>query len=297
MRQESGAPRVKGTQRAQVDGTSVRRAGPCAWAGLIAGLLVVVPAGLVCAQQAAGAPSARSEDRTGEAKGLFDAGRASFDAGRYSDALDYFERSYAISGRAALLYNIGLAADRARDDDRALTSYESYLAALPDAENRDEVEKRVAALRAAIERRRAASPAPVAMPVVGSAAPEARVAITEPEPEPPEPKDASGTSTLQWAALGASGAVFITGGVLTALAISDKSTVENASDGTRLAEIESAHDRVPTLSAIGGVLLGVGAAGVAASVVWIVTGNRGDTSADAVSLRIGPGSVALRGAW
>ena len=129
------------------------------------GVLGCVVCGLLClslptlaraqAPAAASAASAPSEeDRTEEAKGLFLAGRASFDAGRYADALDYFRRSYAISQRPELLYNIGIAQDRQRDDEHALQSYEAYLAALPNAPNRAEVEKRAAAIREALQARK-----------------------------------------------------------------------------------------------------------------------------------------------
>lgn len=275
----------------------MRRPRAAVWAGLVAGFLVTVPTATVCAQGAAPAPAASSEDRTEEAKGLFNAGKAAFDAGRYPDALDYFERSYAISGRAGLLYNVALASDRARDDEKALAAYERYLAAVPDAGNREEVENRIAALRTAIERRRATAAPPTSTPAAASATPATAPAPhEEPEPEPDEPSDASRPSTLQWAALGASGAVAIVGGVLIGVALSDKSTVEDAADGTKLAEIQSAHDRVPTFSAIGSVFLGLGAAGVAATVAWIVTGGQESASTDTLSLRIGPTSVVIGGA-
>ena len=112
--------------------------------------------------QADPAAAATGEDRTEEAKGLFNAGRAAFDAGRYVDALDYFQRAYGISGRAGLLYNIALAFDRMREDERALAAYEQYLTQAPDAPNRVEVETRAAAIRAALQRRQEPAAKPVA---------------------------------------------------------------------------------------------------------------------------------------
>ena len=88
-----------------------------------------------------------------EARNLFEAGEVVFTAGRYADALDYFQRAHALSGRPALLYNIALCHDRLRDDEIAIGAYERYLAAVPAAPNRDEVEGRLAALRAAVARR------------------------------------------------------------------------------------------------------------------------------------------------
>jgi len=95
------------------------------------------------------------------ARGLFEEGRRAFDEGRFSQALERFEEAYALSGRPELLYNVGLAADRLRDDARALEAFEGYLAATEAttedsaqaADQRAQVESRVAALRVARDRR------------------------------------------------------------------------------------------------------------------------------------------------
>lgn len=82
-----------------------------------------------------------------EGRQLFLAGEAAYDAGRYEAALDYFERAYALTGRPALLFNIGSVTERLRRDDEALRSYERYLEAMPDAPNRAFVESRIEFLR------------------------------------------------------------------------------------------------------------------------------------------------------
>lgn len=134
--------------------------------GALGALGSVGPLGSVArAQQSA------ATDRTEEAKGLFSAGRAAFDAGRYADALDYFERSYALSHRVELLYNIGLVRDRMRKDEAALEAYDAYLAALPQAPNHDEVARRADAIRAALAAR-PTGPAPVAAPGANVPTPE-----------------------------------------------------------------------------------------------------------------------------
>ncbi|MDB4973091.1 MAG: hypothetical protein JWN48_1432 [Myxococcaceae bacterium] len=84
-----------------------------------------------------------------EARLLFDAGRIAFDTGRYSAALDYFERSYALSGRTELLYNLAVASERLRRDQQALEHYEAYLTRAPDSERAELVRSRIAFLRAA----------------------------------------------------------------------------------------------------------------------------------------------------
>lgn len=106
---------------------------------------VLAPHG-VRAQEAAATPA----DRDAEARALYQAGRASYDAGRYQDALSYFQRSYELSGRPQLLYNIAQAADRQRMDVTTLAALRAYLKALPDAANRVEVQNRIRAIEAAM---------------------------------------------------------------------------------------------------------------------------------------------------
>jgi tetratricopeptide (TPR) repeat protein len=169
----------------------------------------------------AAAPAPDGQDRTEEAKGLFNAGRAAFDSGRYADSLDYFQRAYAISGRAGLLYNIGLAYDRLREDERALDAYDQYLTHAPDAQNRVEVETRAAAIRAALARRQpaeAAAPTPAETAAAATApAPVATAATSEPTPR--ADRETSSGLLSQWWFWVAAGVVVaggVTAGVLVA---------------------------------------------------------------------------------
>ncbi len=106
--------------------------------------------------------AAAMDARDAEARALFEAGRIAFRDGRFGDARDHFVRSHELSGRDELLYNIASSQDRLRDDEAALATYEAYLEALPDAENRAEVEARIGALRAALEGEEGSEGAPVA---------------------------------------------------------------------------------------------------------------------------------------
>jgi hypothetical protein len=87
-----------------------------------------------------------AEDADRKARDLFKQGRAAYEEGRYRDAWDYFRQAYLLSKRPELLYNVGQSADRLRMDREALDAFKLYLAKLPDAENRREVENRVRAL-------------------------------------------------------------------------------------------------------------------------------------------------------
>lgn len=107
-----------------------------------------------------------AQDTDSEAKALFAAGREAFDAGRYDAALEHWQRSYDLSKRPELYYNIGLAHDRLRHDDEAVKAFTAFLDALPNDERAAGVRARINAIRAAhvptaTETAAAAPPIPV----------------------------------------------------------------------------------------------------------------------------------------
>ncbi|MCS6797420.1 MAG: hypothetical protein NZ898_02625 [Myxococcota bacterium] len=97
-------------------------------------------------------PSGVPSEADAEARRAFVEGRDAYAAGRYELALERFQRAYELSGRAALLYNIGLAHDRLRHDREALEAYRRFLEAEPDSAVRAEVEARVRVLERELER-------------------------------------------------------------------------------------------------------------------------------------------------
>ena len=111
---------------------------------------VVLQAAPAMAQDATA--SAATVDPDEEARNIFQAGRDAYARGEYSEALVAFRRAFDLSGRAELQFNIGQAADRLRHDREALAAFEAYLEAVPDAENRVEVEARLRVLRSEIAR-------------------------------------------------------------------------------------------------------------------------------------------------
>ena len=91
-------------------------------------------------------------DRDEEARRLFEAGNVAFADGTFEAALSLWQRSYELSERPQLLYNIGTAADRLRRNEVALEAFRGYLGALPDASNASEVRRRVEVLEAEVAR-------------------------------------------------------------------------------------------------------------------------------------------------
>jgi hypothetical protein len=116
--------------------------------------LVVVSASAAAQPRRTPSPQQADAARDEEARALFEAGRVAFDNGRFEDALGHFRRAHELSGRPQLLYNIGAAADKLRLDEQTLEAFRAYLAGVPDARNRAEVEARVAVLEQAVARQR-----------------------------------------------------------------------------------------------------------------------------------------------
>lgn len=226
-----------------------------------------------------GAPALAQDASTDEARGAFAAGQAAYTAGRFAEALGYFERAYELTREPDLLYNIATVHDRLRHDAQALDAYRRYLEARPDADDRANIEARVRVLEGAIERESAAPP------------PE-HVALPEPEPEPEpqrEPRpgaQASDAGPGPWI-VAIAGGVLLAGGV--ALLVATQLDLDAVASGTRWSDIEEAYDRVPILSATGWSLLGVGAAALAGGLVWAAVGG-GSTE-----VALGPGGVLVRG--
>jgi tetratricopeptide (TPR) repeat protein len=83
------------------------------------------------------------------ARAAFEQGASAYEHGRFAEALAAFERSYALSHHPKLLFNIGRAADGDGQAERAISAYDAYLLAYPNADNRDFVRSRLDKLRTA----------------------------------------------------------------------------------------------------------------------------------------------------
>jgi tetratricopeptide (TPR) repeat protein len=105
------------------------------------------------AEAPAATTAAVSSDQ--EARASFAAGKAAYDNGDFAAALVQFERAYDLSHRSLLLYNLGLAHDRLKHEERALESYEAYLAANPQDERAPDARARVKELRESLAARNA----------------------------------------------------------------------------------------------------------------------------------------------
>ncbi len=112
-------------------------------AALLIGVLCATPA---VAQETADDAAARE---------YFERGREAFVQANYEGALVFFRHAYRLSGRPALQYNIGVAADRLQREQEALEAFEHYLDETESPTREAEVRGRIEALQASMAEREA----------------------------------------------------------------------------------------------------------------------------------------------
>lgn len=226
-----------------------------------------------------------------EARALFLAGRVAFDEGRFETAIKYFEASYEQSKRPQLLYNIAQCYDRLRRDEAAIAAFERYLSAEPQAENRELVEGRIRALRAAVEERaRQNAAAPAASTPRQATSPASAGAEATPAP----------STSRTWAlapavTLGAGALVALSGGVLMIVGKGVAEDVEKAKLGVEYASLRADKQRAEREWLAGQILLGVGGAAAAAGLVWLLVARPREQNS--VQLSITPSTLGIAGAF
>lgn len=217
-------------------------------------------------EEEAEAPASDGRDR--EARMLFEAGQTAFEDGRFSNALDYFERAYELTARPELLYNVGVSAERLRMDERAVSALRQYLEEAPNVENRSSIESRIAIL----ERSQSAP------------------AETEADATSPGP------GASPWILVGVGAAIAIAGGALVGAAMGHRNRVENSEAGSSWSEVEASAGQVAPLSGIGFATLGLGGAMVVGGLLWWGLASRSPDEED-TQVSFGFGSVAVRGSF
>jgi hypothetical protein len=225
----------------------------------------------VCAQDATTVDAGAEA----EARALYAAGQAAFHDGRYEHALEYLQRSYELSHRPALLYNIGTTFDRLR----ARSGSARGLRAVParGAERREH-ERGAGADRRPSRRARALAAGAgagtradtdtdadtrtdddTAADALGDAGGHHRTALFGSRARAMDRRRA-------WAPRCSSPAP--------SSSVSRRPTSRasrGAQRGTAWTDVSGAYQRSEAESIAGGVLLGVGAAAAAAGIVWVAT--------------------------
>jgi hypothetical protein len=171
-----------------------------------------------------------------------------------------------------MLFNIGLVADRLRQDERAVDAYEAFLRELPDAENRAQVEARVRLLRDQIaEHDRLASAA-------------TRDAETD------EPSDGPNTGAIILLSVGG---LALGGAVAGAIWWADRANVLGQCDERGCANVGVIEDEQ---SAAIGLTIAAGVVGLASVVVGaVLLASGGEPEASAARCGVSPFGVACAG--
>jgi len=205
-------------------------------------------------------------EEAAEARHLYAEGRGEYAQGRFAQAIVLFERAYALSEAPGLLFNMAQAHRLAGDSHcpQALALYKSYLAALPTAENRREVQERIEALSPCPEQ-----PAPLAAeapPAVALAPTLDARALAKPTPPslPARKRPRLGPALLAGVGL----ALLVTGGVMYGKAYAKHREAERECPC-----YPGAYAKWERLTKLSYAALGVGAAGVAGGVSWWVLGS------------------------
>lgn len=244
-------------------------------------LVMIALGGIVHRAAAQDAEDAEAAALDRAARELFAAGMAAVEDSRFDSAVEQFQRAYDLSHRPALLYNVGYAADRARQDEVALQAYEEYVRLAPDGEYRARAETRIAfiaellaeAAPTAPEREPAAAPRTEAAP---ASTVEAATEVTAADLSATEVTAADLTGAHWTLALGA--VLAASGGTALAFGFVDQDAVENPRSGAPWDEVSAAYERGPALLTTGYVVAAVGLAAVATGIVWAVVGGSEDSS-------------------
>ena len=153
--------------------------------------------GLVAAIVLSSLAEAREDPTSAHARArvLNEEGLKQYNLGHHQDALKAFEEAYLAEADPKYLFDIGQCYRQVGDPAHAAYSYKAYLAARPEAANREEVEKLIATAEQEIQRRQAEAPpvAPItietkpAFPVVAPPATTVTGPVPPQVPLTPEP--------------------------------------------------------------------------------------------------------------
>lgn len=221
---------------------------------------------------------------------LYMQGAAAYGEGRYADAAALFEQAYTLGAEPVLLYNLGLAYERAGEVARAIDAYERFLAAVPDAAERTEVERSLETLRRQRDleaelREREARPEPIEPEVV----PETVEAVAVPVEVAPGPSP----SAAPWVIAGVGIAGVLAGVGVGVAAQSDYDAARGEPSHARAVALErSAND----LATAANVCFFAGGAVALIGGIWgiVDVATLGPSEAP-VAVRAGPGSISIAG--
>jgi len=186
------------------------------------------------------ATTARAQDAA-TAREAYDKGMAHYHLEEYDAAIEEWERGFRAKPAPEFLYNIAQAYRLSKRPDKALSFYQKYLRLSPEAKNRDEVERHIAALKEIVEKQKSAAeaPPPNALPPPSTPPPPsgATVAPTPTSEAPPPRTDLVAQPTEKpvykkawfWGVMGGVAAV-VAAGVVVGVVYGTRSNVQTLPD-------------------------------------------------------------------
>jgi tetratricopeptide (TPR) repeat protein len=234
-------------------------------------------------------------DDRARALALFRDSDAHYKRGEFEKAAELLREAYALHPEPILLYNLARALEGLGDFPGAIEQYERYLNADAEIADRGAIERRIATLRAQVERTRTPTPAPD-----DGAPPPLSDIRTAPERVPSSARSVdgapvrvhAGSRRLPWVIAGAGGAVVGAGavfGYLSQARHDDAVAAPIQADAARL------QDRAQTYATVANVALAVGGVAAVAGVAWGLYARRADRARPTVAgarLDVGPAAVA-----
>lgn len=131
------------------------------------------------------APARAQDAELERARQQFEAGQDFYDKGEYEKAAAAFLAAYEVKPFAAFLYNAAVAYEKGKKYESAVEMFRRYLAEDPKAQDRAQVEKRIAALEADLKAAAAVPPPPPPGDVPASQPSDGSTGSAVPPPPPP----------------------------------------------------------------------------------------------------------------
>jgi tetratricopeptide (TPR) repeat protein len=275
---------------------------------LVCGLTVLSAAAVRAAECPSTSPD-RTDERRALAKEWFARAEAAENAGNDVEAVKAYACSMKMVAHAFTAYNLGRVAERSGDLELALRSFKAYLTLKADAQDKDEVQAKIADLEAKINQVKEsivggepAATEPAAgeeKPEVAAEPPQEKVEKPLPiEPPPhvsrPVPEARSSSHVVEWVVGGAAVAVFAAAWIPNFMARSDMNKANSATDvNTANSSWNSAKTEAYTSYALFGVA--GAAAAVEAVLLYRLYSSGGSSSSDDTSVGMGwtPGGLTL----
>lgn len=230
------------------------------------------------------------------AKSLFTAGQVAFNEADYRTAIQYWRDAYKRDCTAnLLLLNLSRAYESAGDKREAVAALKLYLEREPKANDRPQIERRIENMN-----RELAGPQPTATNLPAPTAPAATssggaepAGTAGPVPtNTSEPRPATAKKPITpWIVVGAGGIVTVLGALVYAGGKSKMSDAEDACpDRSKCNDPDAAKlgNDGRSQANLGGVMMGLGVAGVAGGLVWQFAFNKPKPKTTAGLTNVGP---------